>query len=184
MKRIFSDIYVEYNTGRVPVPVSKKIIRNGLIAAGILFFLYTVVFYYILWTFALLFFVCAYYYNRRTKYEYEYLLWNNEFHVDKIINNYKRKKAYRGDLEYLVLFTDDPAVLRDWEHEAGHTVHKKRFNHPKNKTYAMVIKTDKGYDRLYLNGSEEFVRAIRTLHPRETILNKTEQVSTLAQAGA
>lgn len=176
-----NDVYVEYNTGFVPVPVSKKIIRNGLIAMGILFFMYTVAFYYILWTFALLFFVWAYYYNKRLKYEYEYIVCNNTFHVDKIINNLKRKKAYRGDLNYMVLFTNSSEILNNFIYKTDKPVHKKRFNDPRKKTYAMVLKTDRGYDVLYLNGNEEFVDAIARMHPRETVMKDLPSSRTAAQ---
>lgn len=89
------DVYTEFSTGMLPPLPLQKVLRNLLIASGVLLLIYTVLFYPILWTFSLLFFVLAYYYNRSLKFEYEYLIYNDDIHIDKIIANLKRREVCR-----------------------------------------------------------------------------------------
>lgn len=163
------DSYTEFRTGNIPPAPSKKVARNLLITCGILFLVYTVLFYPILWTFSILFFVLAYYYNRNMKFEYEYLLYNDDLHIDKVIANLKRKRKFAGDMNKLKLFTNDPDLFNKTKNEIrveqGRGIHIKRFNNPKEKTYAMLLHTDNGYEGLYLNADEEFINLIKMRHP-------------------
>lgn len=163
------DIYTEFATGRMPVAPMKKVLRNLLIASGILFLIYSVLFYPILWTFSLLFFVAAYYYGRSLKYEMEYLLYEDDLHVDRIVANLKRKRKYAGNLNQLRLFTDDPKELEQFRGQ-GKRIRIRRLNSNRLPTYAMVMDTEDGLEFVYLNADEEMINIIRKRHPREVNL--------------
>lgn len=173
-QRPLADSYTEYASGLIAPSPMKKVFRNLLLTSGILLLIYTVLFYPILWTFSLLFFVWAYYYNRSLKYEIEYLIYNDDIHIDKIVANLKRKRKFAGNLQHLKLFTDDPAKLNDYRH-SGQKMKTHRLNNNQKKTYAMVFHSEEGLECVYVNASDEMIELIRKRAPISISLKKTEE---------
>lgn len=168
------DTYVEFNTTIIPVPRFRIIVRNLFVAAGILFIIYSVIFYPILWTVSVLFFVIAYYYNRGNTYEYEYIILNDDMHVDKIIANLKRKKAYRANLANLELFTDDPKEV-DEIAKRGRKMRIKNYYHPKSPIFYVVLRNENKYDILEINADEKLIDAIALRHPLQTKIKNPQK---------
>ncbi|WP_304691410.1 hypothetical protein [Ileibacterium valens] len=155
------DVYTEFSTGMLPPLPLQKVLRNLLIASGVLLLIYTVLFYPILWTFSLLFFVLAYYYNRSLKFEYEYLIYNDDIHIDKIIANLKRKRKFAGNLQQLKVFTDDPKELNPYRKNAQR-MRIRRLNDNRQKTYAMLFSGGDGLECVYINANDEVIRLIKS----------------------
>jgi uncharacterized membrane protein len=170
-----SDLYVEYSTGKIPVPRIRFIFRNLLVAAGILFIIYSVLFIPILWTVSILFFVLAYYYNRGNKYEYEYILLDDRLQIDKVIADIKRKKKYRGSLEYLEIFTNDKSKIDEIKAQSKKRIKQKYYANPKKEVWAMVLRTDEGLHILYMNADENLVQSLRRKYPRQVIIKPGEK---------
>lgn len=170
------DVYTEYSTGFIQPTPMQKVLRNLLIASGILLLIYTVLFYPILWTFSLLFFVLAYYYNRSLKYENEYLLYNDDIHIDRIVANLKRKRKFAGNLQQLKMFTDDPKNLNEFR-ASGKRMRIRRLNNNQKKTYAMVFNSEDGLECVYVNADDEMIRLIQSRQPLAVKLKDNETIA-------
>ena len=79
-----NDVYVEYSFD-ILVPIYKKMIRNILIALSVLLLIYSV-FFPIFMSISFLMMVISYYYHRHMDLEYEYILYNDELCIYKIIH--------------------------------------------------------------------------------------------------
>lgn len=166
-----NSVYVEYNTTLIPVPLKRIIMRNFLLALGVSFLVLSLLASYIYIPIAIAFFALAYFYNRGNTFEYEYILLGNEFQVDKIISFAKRKKMFRGLLEYMEIFTNNPALLKTYENR-GKKIKKKKYNLPSEKTYVMVLKNENSYNFLYLNADERLIEGIRRVRPLQVKIIK------------
>lgn len=166
-----NSVYVEYNTTLLPVPLKRIIMRNFILALGVSFTVLSLLASYIYFPVAIAFFTLAYFYNRGNTFEYEYILLGNEFQVDKIISFSKRKKLYRGLLEYMEIFTNDPSLLKNYEN-SGKKIKKKKFNLPSSPTYVMVMKNENSYNFLYLNADQRLIEGIRKVRPLQVKIIK------------
>lgn len=169
-----NDVYVEYDTGKMPVPVVRIVVRNVLITAGVLLILYAVLFYPILWTVGMVLLFLAYFYNRGNNFQYEYLLLNDELHVDRIIANLKRKKAFRGNLQYMEIFTNDKSKIQRFL-QSGKKVKVRKYADPKLPVYYLVLRNENTLNVLEINADDKLIQAIRRLHPLQVAITPVKK---------
>lgn len=175
------DVYAEYAVKAKP-KFSQLMVRNLLVLAAILFFLLAPTLYYCL-VFGITCLVLAYYYNNHLKMQYEYIVCNDAFHIDKIINNNKRRKAYRLNLQFLEVFTDQQAVVDQYSRQnlKGKRVIRKNFRNPKEKPYLLVVRDADRVDCVIINANDDLVQAIRRRYPQKTKLSSPVQTQSSLQ---
>ncbi len=165
------DVYAEYSVPAMP-KFSQLMLRNVLILLGIFFFILAPTLYYTL-VFSITCFALAYYYNHSLRIDYEYILCNDDFHIDRIVNKNKRRKAYRLNLQFLEVFTDMQSVVDEYSRNKLHRAHviRKNFRNPKYKPYLLVVHDADRTECVIINGSPELVQAFRQRYPQKTKLS-------------
>ncbi|WP_323090356.1 DUF6106 family protein [Allobaculum sp. JKK-2023] len=165
------EVYAEYSVPAIP-KFSQLMLRNLLILMGILFFILSPTLYYTL-VFSITCFTLAYYYNHSLRIDYEYIICNDEFHIDRIVNKNKRRKAYRLNLQFLEVFTDMQSVVDEYSRSKlrGRRVIRKNFRNPKYKPYLLVVHDADRTECVIINGSAELVQAFRQRYPQKSKLS-------------
>ncbi|WP_297567599.1 hypothetical protein [uncultured Faecalibaculum sp.] len=143
-------MHLEYTTGPIPLLPLQKVTRNLLFATGILFLVFTVLFAPVLWTLSIVFFVWGWWYSRRLKHEYEYILDGQQLYVLKIFNRYRQRVFGKYDLNSLQRITDDPEFVQEYYLKPGIT-RTRKAGHPARGTMALVFPTEQGHDILCLD---------------------------------
>lgn len=154
------DTYVEYSFVVKPA-LWQSILRNWLYALGIIFIICGTLFPVFL-PVAILALVLAVFYHRRLKLQWEYTLINDELFFDKIINNEKRKRAYKADLNNIISFS---------KFEQNNNNKKINFTSNMNhQIYELVISTDRGKVSLLIEANDELITGIKARHYQQVNL--------------
>lgn len=103
--------------------------------------------------------------------EYEYLYVNGELDVDKVMSKQKRKRIYSCDVKDLVVMAPENSHELD-AYRNRQEIKKKDFSsgQPDSKSYAMVIKTEKGTDYVLFEPNDTILKDMKRLSPREVFL--------------
>ena len=157
-------MHIEYSTGRIPPAPIQKVTRNLLFTTGILFLIFTTLFAPILWTLSMVFFVWGWWYGRRLKHEFEYVLDEHQLYVLKIYNRYRRRLFGKYDLNSLQTLTDDPEFVEEYYLKPGIT-RTRKAGHPGKTAMALVFPTETGHDILCLDKDPELKAALLKQKP-------------------
>ncbi len=157
-------MHIEYSTGPIPPAPIQKVTRNLLFTTGILFLVFTVLFAPILWTLSMVFFVWGWWYARRLRHEFEYILDGQQLYILKIFNRYRRRVFGRYDLNSLQRLTDDPGFVEEYYLKPGIT-RTRKAGHPGRKAMALVFPTEAGHDILCLDMDPDLRQALLKQKP-------------------
>ena len=148
-----NDVYVEYSFD-ILVPIYKKMIRNIFIALSVLLLIYSV-FFPIFMSISFLMMVISYYYHRHMDLEYEYILYNDELCIYKIIHKCKRKKLCTIDLTRLKLLTNQDIQRK---------IKTKRYCMDNQDIYSLIIQTQNKELCICIQANEELLNAFKQRH--------------------
>ncbi len=165
-----SDLYTEVIVKRKPS--AKDMILKSLLIAGtalavfafmvmgiigfVIFIALAVADYFLLPTFNL---------------EFEYLYVNGELDIDKIMSKQKRKRVYSADVSNLELLAPSNSHALD-SYNRNNSIKTLDFSsrNPQNKTYTMIIKGEKGLERVIFEPNDVMLSDIKRVRPREVNL--------------
>lgn len=103
--------------------------------------------------------------------EYEYLYVNGELDIDKIMSKQKRKRVFSGDVSNLEIMAPSNSHELDYCRNRQ-DIKKLDFSSGKKdqKTYTMVLKTEKGLQMVIFEPNEVIVKDMKRIAPREVSL--------------
>lgn len=105
------------------------------------------------------------------KVEYEYLYVNGELDVDKIMSQQKRKRVYSADIKDLeIMAPSDSHALDHYNQRNDLKTYNFSSLEEQNKTYTMIVKKEKGLERVIFEPNEVILRDMKRVAPREVNL--------------
>ncbi len=167
-----NDTYVECLVAKKANPAAPliKAVAIGITAAFILFGLLTVKFLFLIPGIAAG--IASYLLLPCLSLEYEYLLAAGEFSVDKIMSKENRKNVLNVTLDKLEIFAEEGAYQLDNYNNQNMTVKDFSSGEEGRKRYVMIIRDDKGLQKLILEPNDELKEAMRFASPSKVIINK------------
>lgn len=165
-----SDLYTEVIVKRRAT--AKDMILKGLLIAGsvlavLSFFVMGIIGFIIFIAFA----VADYFLLPTFNLEFEYLYVNGELDIDKIMSKQKRKRVYSADMSNLELMAPSNSHALD-SYNRNNSIKTLDFSSkdPQNKTYTMIIKGEKGMERVIFEPNDVILGDIKRIRPREVNL--------------
>lgn len=103
--------------------------------------------------------------------EYEYLYVNGELDVDKIMSKQKRKRVYSADVKNLeILAPTKSHALDSYNHRQDLKTYDFSSGDEQNQSYTMVIKGEKGLERVIFEPNDVILHDMKRMAPREVNL--------------
>ncbi len=100
--------------------------------------------------------------------EYEYLYVSRSVTIDKIYSREKRKNEAEYDLDKMEIFAEEGSARLD-DYKNMKTVDRDYSSRVEGRPrWVMIVRDDKDVQRLYLEPSEDFVKAVRNQFPQKT----------------
>lgn len=104
--------------------------------------------------------------------EYEYLYVNGELDVDKIMSKQKRKRVYSANMTELEIMAPSKSHALDYYNNSqGIKTRDFSSREAKNQTYTMIIKGEKGMERVIFEPDEVMLKDMKRIAPREVNLD-------------
>lgn len=165
-----SDLYTEVIVKRKPT-VKDIILKSLLIAGSVLALLAFVGMGIIGFVIFIAFAIADYFLLPTFNLEFEYLYVNGELDIDKIMSKQKRKRAYSADVSNLELLAPSNSHALD-SYNRNNSIKTLDFSSrdPQNKTYTMIIKGEKGLERVIFEPNDIMLNDIKRVRPREVNL--------------
>lgn len=110
----------------------------------------------------------AWYLMKRLDYEYEYLYYNGDLDIDKIMGKQKRKRVFEASVKTIdVLAPTGSIELQQFQNLKAYDC----SSNSGNKTYEMVLVNKKGQKvRVIFEPSEKILENMRMLEPRKVFI--------------
>ncbi|MDO4304918.1 MAG: DUF6106 family protein [Bacillota bacterium] len=167
-----SDLYTEVIVKRrqTPADTAKKVLLIAgtvLSAAAFLFTTLGIIALVLLAAFA----VADYFLLPSFNVEFEYLYVNGELDIDKIMSKQKRKRAYSMDIKALeILAPSNSHELDYYNNKSDVKTYDFSSQEQGHKTYTMVVKGEKGMEKVIFEPNEVILKDMKRVAPREVNL--------------
>lgn len=104
--------------------------------------------------------------------EYEYLYVNGELDIDKIMSRQKRKRVYSADIKELEIMAPTQShALDSYRNRQGLKTYDFSSREADHKTYTMILKKEKGLERVVFEPNDIVLRDMKRVAPREVNLD-------------
>jgi len=160
-----TELLIEQLVKKKPT-VKDKLIKVGLIALTAVSFIPAVLFPYVIWL-TMILVILDYILIKKLDVEYEYIYFNGDLDIDKIMSKEMRKRMFSTTIKEMEILapTGSDAAMR--------VQHIKAIDlstcNPENKTYEMVTMFKGEKVRLIFEPNEQMLNAIRDMAPRKVI---------------
>lgn len=103
--------------------------------------------------------------------EYEYTYVNGELDIDKIMSKQKRKRVYTMDMKALELMAPSNSHVLDYHNQNKNLkVYDFSSGEEGAKTYTMIVKGEKGTEKVIFEPDEVILNDMKRIAPREVNL--------------
>lgn len=166
-----SDLYTEVIVKR-KTPPKDLILKGLLIVATLLAVLSFFIFGFLGLIILLAVGVADYFLFPSFNVEYEYLYVNGELDVDKIMSKQKRKRVYSANVRELEIMAPTNSHALDY-YNNNREIKTYDFSSlmPDHKTYTMILKGEKGMERVVFEPNDTILQDMKRFSPREVNLD-------------
>lgn len=103
--------------------------------------------------------------------EFEYLYVNGELDIDKIMSKQKRKRVYSADIKKLEIMAPTKShALDSYNRRQDLKTYDFSSRDEQNSSYTMIIKGEKGLERVIFEPNDVILKDMKRIAPREVNL--------------